>query len=211
MRSVSQTTIGLLALMLSACEMKLPHAKTPSPPQPVSAQAEPPAESAPAEPLSIPQTTVRLPNPQPIDPDALATPPVNVPAEASKTRQSNHGGSKRQGPQPASAAPPVKPETGETADPPPTTEAQRPPIGPVLSDDERRRMNEDVYSRLKDVDQMLGRIAALRLSDAEKSSVERIRSFQKLSRDAVEHGEIQQATALADRAVLLAQEVLRGR
>jgi hypothetical protein len=99
----------------------------------------------------------------------------------------------------------------EAADAPPATEAQRPPIGPVLSDDERRRMNEDISSRLKDVDQMLVRIAALHLSDAEKSSVDRIRSFEKLSHEAQEHGEIQQASALADRAVLLAQEVLRGR
>jgi hypothetical protein len=82
----------------------------------------------------------------------------------------------------------------------------------VLSDDERRRMNEDISSRLKDVDQMLVRIAALHLSDAEKkSSVDRIRSFERLSHEAQEHGEIQQASALADRAVLLAQEVLRGR
>lgn len=81
----------------------------------------------------------------------------------------------------------------------------------MLSDVERRRLNEDIASRLKDVDQMLGRITALRLSEAEKGSVERIRSFQKLSREAMDHGEIQQASALADRAVLLAQEVLRGR
>lgn len=211
MRPVFQTTIGLLALMLSACELKMPRAKTPSPPQPASANAEPPPESTPAEPLSIPQTQVRLPNPQPIDPDALATPPVNVPAEPSKTRQANHAGGKRQGPQPASASP-AKPEAAETtADPPPATESQRPPIGPVLSDEERRRMTEEISSLLQDVDKMLGRIAALHLSEAEKSSVDRIRSFHKLSHDALERGEIQAANALAERAVLLAQEVLRGR
>lgn len=210
MRPVFKITIALLALVLSACEMKLPRAKTMPPPQPASAKAEPPQESAPAEPLSSPQTQVRLPSPQPIDPDAVVTPPVNVPAEPSQTHQS-HRGNKRQGPLPASAAPPGKPDTVETAEAPPATEPQRPPIGPVLSDEERRRLTEDIYARLKDVDQMLGRIAALRLSDAEKSSLERIRSFQKLSREAVEHGEIQQASALVDRAVLLAQEVLRGR
>lgn len=210
MRPVFQITIGLLALVLSACEMKLPHAKTAAPPQPTSAQAEPPPESAPAGPLSSPQTQVRLPSPQPIDPDAVVTPPVNVPAEPTQNHQLHRGG-KRQGPQPASAASPGKPETVEPAEAPPATETQRPPIGPVLSDEERRRLTEDIYARLKDVDQMLGRIAALRLSDAEKSSQERIRSFQKLSREAVEHGEIQQASALVDRAVLLAQEVLRGR
>lgn len=210
MRPVFKITVTLLALVLSACEMKLPRAKTAPPPQPVSPKAEPPQESAPAEPLSSPQTQVRLPSPQPIDPDAVVTPPVTVPAEPSQTHQT-HRGTKRQGPQPASGTSPGKPETVETAEAPPATEPQRPPIGPVLSDEERRRWTEEIYARLKDVDQMLGRIAALRLSDAEKSSLERIRSFQKLSREAVEHGEIQQASALVDRAVLLAQEVLRGR
>jgi hypothetical protein len=99
----------------------------------------------------------------------------------------------------------------ETADVPPVAETPRPPIGPVLSDEERRRMTEDISSRLQDVDKMLVRIAALHLSEAEKASVERIRSFQKLSHEAQEHGEIQQASTLADRAVLLAQEVLSGR
>lgn len=72
-------------------------------------------------------------------------------------------------------------------------------------------MTEDIYARLKNVDQMLGKISALHPKEEEKASVERIVSFQKLSREAVERGEIQQASALADRAVLLAQEVLHGR
>jgi hypothetical protein len=211
MRPVSQLVIVLVALVLSACEMKPTRDKTPSPPQPDSASAEPAPESAPAEPLSIPQTQVRLPSPQPIDPQALATPPVYVPADASQTSKNHHGSNKRQGPQPASAAPPGKPETVETADAPPAAEAPRPPIGPVLSDEERRRMTEDISSRLQDVDRMLARIAALHPNDAEKASVERIRSFQKLSHDALERGEIQPANALADRAVLLAKEVLNGR
>jgi type VI secretion system protein ImpL len=97
-----------------------------------------------------------------------------------------------------------------SADAPPA-EVQRPPIGPMLSDNERRRLNEGISSRLQDVDKMLGRIAALHLSEAEKNSVERIRSFHKQSHDALERGEIQAANALAERAVLLAQEVLRGR
>ena len=210
MRPVFHTTIVLLGLVLSACEMKTPRAKTPPPPQPDSAKAEPAPESAPAEPLSIPQTQVRLPSPQPIDPEALATPPVYVPAEQTQTSKS-HRGSKRQGPQPASAPSPGKPETVETADVPPATETPRPPIGPVLSDEERRRMTDDINARLKNVDQMLGRISALHPTEAEKASVERILSFQKLSREAVERGEIQPASALADRAVLLAQEVLHGR
>jgi hypothetical protein len=78
----------------------------------------------------------------------------------------------------------------------------------VLSDEERRRLIEDISSRLREVDQMLGRITARGLSDPEKDSVERIRSFVNLSHQAQEHGDIQQASALADRALLLAKEML---
>jgi len=209
MRPVFHVTIVVFALGLSACEMKPMRAKTPSPPQPDSAKVEPATESAPNEPLSVPQTQVRLPSPQPIDPQALATPPVYVPPAPSQSRSTNRN--KRQGPQPASPVAAGKPETVETTEPSPAAETPRPPIGPVLSDEERRRMNEDIYARLKSVDQMLGKISALHPTDEEKASVERILSFQRLSREAVERGEIQQASALADRAVLLAQEVLHGR
>lgn len=205
MRPISNTTLVVLALLLSACETKPPRANTVPPPQPVSARAEPAPEPASSEPLSMPQTQVHLPDPQPIDPQALATPPVSVSAEPPQAHPA-HRNTKRQAPQPASAT--GKPEAPEEA--PPSTEAQRPPIGPVLSDDERRRLNEDISTRLKDVDQMLGRLAAFRLTDAEKGSVDRIRSFLKLSREFQENGEIQQASGLADRAVRLAQEVLRG-
>ena len=92
--------------------------------------------------------------------------------------------------------------------PPPTTEPPRPPIGPVLSEEVRRRLIEDISSRLQEVEQMLGRITARRLSDAERASVERIRSFVNLSRQAEDRGDIQQASALADRALLLAKEML---
>ena len=210
MRQVSKAAIGLLALLLSACEMKLPRAKTPAPPQPATAKTEPPPEAAPSEPLSMPQTQVRLPNPQPIDPEALANPPVNMPADTPSARRPRPP-AKRSGPQPASATSPGKPEAVETTEaPPPPTESPRPPIGPVLPDEERRRLNEDIAGRLKEVEQRLSRIAVLRLSDAQKSSVQMIRSFVELSHKAQEQGDIQKASALADRALLLAQELDRA-
>src|ERR1043166_2897437 len=82
MRLASKILAGILALALSACDMKLVRTKTPPPPQPAEAKAEPPPDPAANEPLSIPQTQVRLPRPQPIDPEALATPPVSAPSEA---------------------------------------------------------------------------------------------------------------------------------
>jgi hypothetical protein len=208
MRLASKTTIGVAALLLCACEMKAPRAKAPAPPQPAAAKAEPPPEPGPSEPLSIPQTQVRLPSPQPLNPEAVVSPPLSAPA--GKSAASTAGRPKRP-PTPPTAAP-SKPEAVETAEAPASaTEAPPRRIEPVLPDEQRRRLNEDIVSRLREVDQLLGRIAARTLSDKEKESVERIRSFKDLSFQALERGDTQQANGLADRALLLAKEMLRGR
>jgi hypothetical protein len=198
-----------LSLAVAACKMQLRPAKTPPAPQAATAKAEPQQTAPPSEPLSIPQTQVRLPRPQPIDPEALATPPIILP-EPPTPRPTNRSG-KRQNP--AATSPlPIKPEQAEPVEPPPANaEALRPRVEPVLPPDERRQLIEDVSSRLKQVDQMLGRLNSRRLSEAEKNSVARIHSFEALSRQALERGEAQQASALADRALLLAQELDRAR
>ena len=208
MRLGLKVTMAVMALLLSGCEMKLRRAKTPPAPQPTIAKEEPPPAPEPSEPLSIPQTQVKLPRPQPIDPQALATPPT-PPSETAALHPARHA--KKTGPQPAAASP-AKPEPVETTEtPPPTAEPPRPSIEPVLPADRRRQLQEDVASRLREVDQKLTRLAALRLSDPEKASVERIRSFAKLSQDALYRGDLQQASSLAERALLAAQELLRDR
>ena len=80
-----QILVVILALLLAGCEMRLGHAKTPAMPQPTAAKIEHPApEPESSEPLSIPQTQVELPQPQAIDPEALATPPVGLCGELRK-------------------------------------------------------------------------------------------------------------------------------
>ena len=209
---VSKTLTVLLAISLCACEMKVRRVQTPPPPQPVPVKTEPPPEIASNEPLSIPQTQVRLPSPQPINPEALATPPVTSPAEGALAHPA-HRPSRR----PPSAPPPVAPvkpepplETAETPPPAPATEAPRPRIEPALTPQQRRQLNEEIASRQHKVEQMLVSITARKLSESEKDSVERIKSFSNLSHQALERGDTQQAGALADRASLLAQEMTRA-
>ncbi len=204
MRHASKITIAVLVLGLPACEMNWKRAQTPPPPQPAAAKPEPPPAPAANEPLSIPQTQVRLPRPQPIDSEALATPQVYVPTEPSTAPSTRK---RRPSPQPAAATLP-KPDSAET-DAPPATEAQRPAIEPVLPADQRRQMTEEISSRLKEVDQALGRATARGLSNSQKNSVDTIRSFRDLSYQALEQGDIQKAGGLADRALLLVQELDR--
>jgi hypothetical protein len=80
-----------------------------------------------------------------------------------------------------------------------------------LPEDQRRQLQEEISSRLKEVEQMLSRIAAKHPSRSEISSTESIKSFKDLSYQALEQGDIQKAKGLADRAFLLAQELLRDR
>jgi hypothetical protein len=209
MRAASKITIGVLALLLSACEMNLPRAKTPPAPQPAAAKAEPPPETPPSEPLSIPQTQVQLPQPQPIDPEALATPPVTAPSDASASHQS-HRATRRGPTQPATS--PAKPEAAETAETtPPAADNTRPRIEPVLPADKRRHLIEEIASRLREVDQMLGRITAKGLSESQKSPAETIRTFVGLARQKLDAGDTQAASGLADRAFFLAQDLERAR
>src|SRR5579859_1100155 len=212
MRLASKILASVLVLALSACDMKLTRTKTPSPPQPTEAKAEPPpSDQAANEPLSIPQTQVRLPRPQPIDPEALAMPPVSAPSEASAPRQSHRA---KKGPAPSPPATvPAKPEQPavETAEaPPPATEPARPRIEPVLPAEQRRQLTEDIASRLHEVDQILSRVSARKLTDGQKDSIDRIRNFENLSHQALDRGDTQQASALADRALLLARELVRA-
>ena len=214
MSAPSQILVGVLALMLAGCEMRLGRAKTPATPQPTAAKIEHPApEPQSSEPLSIPQTQVELPRPQAIDPQALATPPIYTPAETAAQHQA-----RRPPKRPAVAQPNAPLSKPEQADPPPpeqppaqVAEAPRPKIEPILPAEERRQLQEDIASRLREVDQLIGEITRRRSTESQRSSLARIRSFANLSHQALERGETQQASALADRALLLAQETLRAR
>ena len=205
---VPKIAIGVLALSLCGCDMRLMHARTPPPPQPSVVQAAPPPSPPPSEPLSIPQTQVSLPPAQPIDPEALATPPINVPSGPASAHPA-HQATKRPAPSPPSAAT-AKPEPVESAEAPPV-DPPRAPIEPVLPAERRRQLTEDIAGRLRDVDQLVVKISALRLSDAEKDNADRIRSFAALSQKALEKGDIQQANGLVKRALLMAQELLSGK
>jgi len=204
MRPAFQTTIGVMVLLLSACEMKVKQAKTPPAPLPTVARSEPPPAPVPAEPLSIPQTQVRLPEPQPIDPESVVTP--SIPAEPSPARSKK----RRAAPQAATAAP-AKPEPVETAAEAPPTEAPPRRMEPVLPEGQRLQRIQDITAHLKEVEQTLARVATQSPSESQKRTVDQIRNFVTQAYAARDEGDIQKASGLADRALLLVQDLARGR
>lgn len=204
MRRVSKTSIGVLALLLSACELKVKQAKTPPVPQPTVAQAAPPpAAPAPTEPLSIPQTQVRLPEPQPIDPEAVVTPPVPPEPAAPRRRKQRLSG-------PAASL--GKPEPVETAEAPPVT-TDTPPhrLEPVMPENQRRQRIEDISARLNEVEQTLKRIMARPLAAKQQHVVDQILNLKEQAYKARDEGDIQKASGLVDRVQLRVQDLTRGR
>jgi len=208
---LKRTTLSLallLGLALAGCSLRGdPQVKTPPPPTPSAtrpAQAEiRPAYSA-GEMLSIPQTQVRLPKPQPIHPEALATEPVMLPDPPPVNTTARP-------PRRLPVAVQAKPDVPEVAADAHPLETPRARIEPLLPADARRQLIEETDKRLHQAEEMVDRLSARPLTTEQRSAVDRIRSFTKQSRQALERSETQQAVELADRALLLAQELERAK
>lgn len=171
------------------------------PPPPKPAAVQPPA---PEPQLSVPQTAVTLPSPQPVNPDAIpAVAAVQAPAPEKADPPPPTRASRRTN----AVAPKPEPETeAETTQAPAAPEQA--PIQPILSGDEQKRMHEAIDSRKREIEGRLNRAKA-HLSEHDKSLVERIHSFLAQCAQAEQRGDYSQADALSQRAAILAQELER--
>ena len=191
---------GLLAIALAGCAAR---AKTAAA-NPAVAKAAAPATPAAPAPLSIPQTTVELPKPQPIDPAALeveAAPPVtagtvNVP---------------RNTPPPQKKSVPTRTDT--PAQPPvaASLEPTRQPVQEIVSAADLKRLQDSAQNRKREVAKILSAINPKRLSPAQRNVLNSIHSFVKLSDDSEKRNEMRQADALAERAQILARDLQHGK
>src|SRR5207244_11138117 len=113
--------------------------------------------------------------------------------------------------------PPTKPEATQTAEPPalappvtpqPTEEQIR--LQPVYSEEERRRVLAELEKRKSDIEALLHGINR-RMSQDQKSVVERIRSFITVAEESAKRGDFRSAEALSERALIFARELASGR
>jgi len=191
--------VTLLILPLAACTFgSRKQAATPPPPKPAAVQ--PPA---PEPQLSIPQTAVVLPSPQPVNPDAIPAPPAQVQApEQAET------------PPPAARAAhhtnPPKPESETEPEAPAAPAApavqQQAPIQPILSGSEQKQLQDAIETRKHEIEERINR-AKRHLTSHDRSLIERINSFLLQSAEAEKLGEYAQADALSQRAAILAREL----
>jgi hypothetical protein len=201
------TTLCLIVCCVLAtpgCSLKAGGGK----PKPVAAAPKPaapdppPSDTASDLPLSVPQTQVTLPSPQPIQAEALATvrpesqpspepanPAVRPPRSAPPRNESRQQAITP--PQPAAA--------------PPATQPSRVRIRPVESAAERKRLMAGINTRKRQVQEILGKVRNRTLTEAQKSAVERIQAFLEQTDAALKDQDLQQADALSNRALLLSQ------
>lgn len=201
MKRVAAILIAAFSLWLCGCVIgsKRQIAKaTPPAPQPVA----PTVPQAPPAPLSIPQTQVELPAPQPIDPAALAT---SQPAEAPPETPAKA--------RPPRRAPPARSAEPAAATPPPveTAEPERPPIQDILPAETQKKLQESAQSHKRDVAQLLQQAQSRRLTRQQVGLVKRIEQFVKLSDGAEQSGNMREADEFAERALVLARELSSAR
>ncbi|MCX6626984.1 MAG: hypothetical protein NTW28_05065 [Candidatus Solibacter sp.] len=192
---------ALAGILLVGCALRGKPAKSVAPPAAPKPAANPtpvPAPQAPP-PLSIPQTRVELPKPQPVDPaafDTEATPPEPPPAAAPvRSRRANPAPIQPAGPPAAATAPPEPRETVQEIVPPA----------------ELKRLRDSAQARRREVNQILEQRGRRQLTDAQRNVEATIRNFLTLSEDAEKHNDLRQADALAERAQILAKELQSGK
>jgi len=191
----------LWTLTLPACSLRAGGTGSKPPaaaPQPAPA-AKPPVETAADLPISVPQTQVILPTPQPIQAEALAVkvepPPTTAPAsQTAKPRPAP-----RSEPRQSTAQAPAGPQL------PPAASRRR--IRPVESPEERHRLTSEIAASQRQVHENLAKAKTRQLTDKEKSAVERIVAFLEQADVATKDQDLQQAAALSNRALVLSQDL----
>ncbi len=193
---------ALACVLLAGCLLRRTPAKSVAPPAAPAPLARPaPAPPPPA--LSIPQTHVELPKPQPVDPEALETeppPPPEAPPAAATTpprsRRANPAVSQPAPTPPAVAGPP--PDTRET-------------FQEIVPPAELKRLQEDAQARRREANQILEQFGRRQLSRAQQNVAATVRSFLALSDEAEKRNDLRQADSLAERAQILAKELQSGK
>ncbi|HVN05117.1 MAG TPA: hypothetical protein VMT86_11905 [Bryobacteraceae bacterium] len=188
-----------LAVALTGCT--LGSAKQPATPPPPAAAA---AQATPEGPLSIPQTTVVLPSPQPVNPDAIP----KIPAAAAPAPEKAETAAPAPRTPRRAAAP--KPEQETEADNQPAAPVaappEQPPIQPILSPDEQKRIKTAIDGRRREIQDWLNK-AKSHQTKQNQSLTDRINSFLTQEQEAEQRGDLTQADALSERAMVLAREL----
>jgi len=198
MRLAGVFGVIVLAAALTGCTLgSAKQTATPPPPAPVV------AKNAPELQLSVPQTSVVLPSPQPVNPDAI---PKIQAAESPAPEKPETAAPAPRVPRRAAAPKPEQDTEADTqpaapvAAPPP----EQPPIQPILSPDEQKRIKTAIDGRRREIQEWLNKA---KKTSQNQSLTDRINSFLTQEAQAEQRGDFTQADALSERAMVLAREL----
>lgn len=206
-----------LALLLSGCVLsgkQQPKVSAAPPPPKSPATAPASASSAPQAPLSIPQTVVELPPPQPLSQEAILT--TRPPEQPADTQPGPRVPARSRGPvagppRVAESPPPAVPAQATPAPPLPEQVVERPPIAEILSDAEVKRLKDSIETRKREIKRVLDQTDPKKLNPAQRDLEARVRTLVQQSDDAGMHNDWRQADALAGQALTLVRELQGGR
>ncbi len=201
-RNTSQLWLSLClcvsVVILNGCLLRGKPKVAAAPPPPTSAGAPVPG------PISIPQTQVQLPPPQPVSSEALETAPP--PQETTTPAPSPP-------PRPARRTPAPQPKTEAPAAPPPAApvEPPRAPINEIVPQVEQERLQASAQANKREIQHIVAQARMRSLTKQDRTLVNLILSFVKLSDDAERRGDMRQADELAARGLVLAKELPGGK
>ena len=191
---------AVLALGLSGCatvgRIGLP---APSPP-PVR-----PAEVAEVAELPLPSANV-VPPPAPLSPQPELPPPPPAPPEPTLVK-----------PPPTAMTPPV-PTSPATPSSPPVPSPPAAPVPPAppprilgqqVSSEDEKRIQGDAQRRIDRTERLVKQIDQRRLIGDQHQNLLTVQSFLVKAREALSEKDVQRALTLADKAFLLAEELVK--
>ena len=187
---------AILAVALAGCVLRGKPVKTAAVPAPPKPAATPAPAAPPPAPLSIPQTHVALPAPQPLDPAAFDVEQIPEPPPVAPAPTRSH----RASPPPATPPPPVAPP----AEPPRET------VQEIVPPEELKHLKDLLQTRRQEVNKILAQVGRRSMTKARQNAIATIKSFLTLSIDAENHNDMRQADGFAERAQILAKELQSG-
>jgi len=216
MRKAPSVIAALLAVSTAACVLSgNPKKNLPSTPAVAKAVPAPTPPPAPPAPLSIPQTQVELPRPQSLDPAALSSDAEPRQVEPADTTPASRPSPGRGRPATSSAPPrtetPAAPPPSVPVVPPATETAPSSPIQEIVPPQEVKRLQEQTQARRRDVLQILDQVAKRPVTTAQKDVITRINNYLATSLEAEKKGDMKLADAFADRAQILAKDLINGK
>lgn len=190
----------VLALGLTGCatvgRVGLP---APSPPPvraaEVAAPPPPPAKVAPPPAPLSPQPDLPPPPPAPPAPTLVKPPPTAMTPPVASSPVT-----------PSSPAPPSPPAAAA----PPVPPAPQPRIlGQQVSSEDEKRIQGDAQRRIDRTERLVKQIAQRRLVGDQQQNLLTVQSFLVKAREALSEKDVQRALTLADKAYLLAEELVK--